>query len=349
MADKRSLSVTITIIVIFIILTLAFSFGNLALLSGTSRRKLVVFCAGSLTIPLEKLKNIYERLNPDVEIILEPSGSLEAVRKVTELGKRCDVLALADYRLISIYLMDNYTSWGIAFASNRLVLCYTNNSKYADQINTENWYEILSKPDVKYGFSDPNKDPCGYRSIISIGLASLQLGEHILENLILSKSNIKAIKDDETLHIYVPADLEINPATLEIRDKSLNLIALLEVGELDYAFEYKSVAVQHNLQYIELPPEINLGDPKYEGFYSKVKVHILYNTDKKRIIEGAAIAYGITISPTAENLEDAIKFIQLLLGDAGRNIFESLGQPFLKEPIYLGEVPAELRKSENNP
>jgi len=339
---------TIVAAMTLIIVALSFLLGNSTLLSNKSKRKIVVFCAGSLVIPLEKLKDTYEKLNPNVEVFLEPSGSLEAVRKVTEVGRRCDVLALADYRLISTYLMGNYTSWGIAFASNRIVLCYTNNSKYADQINSENWYEILSRPDVKYGFSDPNKDPCGYRSIISIGLESLRHGETILKNLILDRSNINAAKDNEELHIYVPAleNLEIDTETLEVRGKSVDLIAPLELGELDYAFEYKSVAIQRNLQYIELPPEINLGDPTHEEFYARVKVHILCNTDKEMVIEGASITYGVTVPSTTENLEDSIKFIRLLLGDAGRNIFESLGQPFLDEPIYIGEAPTELRSEE---
>ena len=347
MANRRMATIaTIVAAMTLIIVALSFLLGNSTLLSNTSKRKIVVFCAGSLVIPLEKLKDTYEKLNPNVEVFLEPSGSLEAVRKVTEVGRRCDVLALADYRLISTYLMGNYTSWGIAFASNRIVLCYTNNSKYADQINSENWYEILSRPDVKYGFSDPNKDPCGYRSIISIGLESLRHGETILKNLILDRSNIKAEKKNETLHIYVPANLEINVEALEVRSKSVELIALLETGTLDYAFEYKSVAIQHNLQYIELPSEINLGDPTHEEFYVRVKVHILHNTDKERVIEGASITYGVTVPSTTKNLEDSIKFIQLLLGDTGRNIFESLGQPFLDEPICIGEAPAGLRSEE---
>lgn len=346
MADKRTTAIAITIIATSLIITVLTISGNLTLSPNTAKRSLVVFCAGSLYIPLENFKNVYEELNPDVEVILEPSGSLEAVRKVTDLGRRCDVLALADYRLISLYLIDNYTSWGVAFASNRLVLCYTNNSKYSDQINAENWYEILSMPDVKYGFSDPNKDPCGYRSLMAIGLASLQYEKNILKNLVLDRSNIKAIEEDETLHIYVPANLEIDVATLEVRSKSVNLIALLETGALDYAFEYRSVAIQHNLKYIELSPEINLGDPKHDNFYAKVKVYILHNTDKEKIIEGASITYGVTIPSTAENSEDAIKFIQLLVSDTGRSIFESLGQPFLENPIYVGDVPVELRSKE---
>ncbi len=312
--------------------------------SMSGKKKLVVFCAGSLYIPLQEVKKVFEEKYPDVEVIIEPSGSVKAVRKVTELKRRCDVLAVADYRLIPKYMMPDYASWCIAFASNKLVLCYTNHSKYADQINAENWYEILSKPDVKYGFSNPNDDPCGYRSVIALGLASLLYGKDVLGSLVLSKTNIKAEEVNGALHIYVPADLEVHADDLVIRSKSVDLIALLEAGALDYAFEYKSVAVQHKLKYIELPAELNLGDPKHKDFYDKVVIHILCGTDKEKEIPGAPIVYGVTIPSTAENKEYAVKFVQLLLSDTGKKIFEGLGQPFLEKPLYIGEVPAELQK-----
>jgi len=38
-------------------------------------------------------------------------------------------------------------------------------------------------------------------------------------------------------------------------------VALLEANAIDYMFQYKSVAIQHGLKYIELPKEINLSDP----------------------------------------------------------------------------------------
>lgn len=46
-----------------------------------------------------------------------------------------------------------------------------------------------------------------------------------------------------------------------VRQKAIELVAMVESGTMDYAFEYKSVAVQHGLKYVELPVEINLKDP----------------------------------------------------------------------------------------
>ena len=310
-----------------------------------SGKKLVVFCAGSLYIPLQKLATIYEQQHPGVEVIIEPSGSVKAVRKVTELGRRCDVMALADYRLIPECMIPNYAKWYIAFATNQIVLCYTGKSRGAEEINSSNWLEILAKPDTKYGFSNPNDDPCGYRAVTVLGLACLLYNDSsILEKLVLSKTNMQAEMVNGTLHIKVPGNLEIKEGSdLEIRSKSVDLIALLETGALDYAFEYKSVAVQHNLSFVELPPQLNLGDPAYKEIYSRVVIHILYGSNKEKAVAGAPIVYGVTIPSTAENIEGAKEFIKLLLSDTGRKVFEEHGQPFLEKPLYSEGVPGELK------
>jgi len=82
-----------------------------------------------------------------------------AVRKVTDLHKPADIVAVADYTLIPQLLVPNYTDFYVLFATNEIVIAFTDQSKYADEINSDNWYEILARPDVKFGFSDPNQDP----------------------------------------------------------------------------------------------------------------------------------------------------------------------------------------------
>ncbi len=39
-------------------------------------------------------------------------------------------------------------------------------------------------------------------------------------------------------------------------------------------FQYKSVAIQHKLKYIELPDEINLGNPGMNPVYNKVSLDV---------------------------------------------------------------------------
>lgn len=308
--------------------------------------ELVVFTAGSLRIPLEKVAEEYKRLH-GTDVIIEASGSVEAIRKVTDLGRKADIIAVADYRLIPRFLVPRYASWYIAFASNELVLVYTNHSKYHELLekHPEEWYEILSRSDVKWGFSDPNKDPCGYRAVGAIGLASLYYHNASILGLLTNNTNIEVRRmENGTLELVVPADLEVRSGSnLVVRPKSVDLIALLEAGELDYAFEYRSVAVQHHLHYLRLPRAINLGDPRESSFYSRVVVRILSGTDKETAVAMAPIVYGITVLDDAPHHEEAVRFLRLLLGPYGRKVFEEAGQPFLEKPLAYGRVPEELR------
>lgn len=309
-----------------------------------SEQQLVIFCAGSLYTPLKEVASIFEDRYEGVDVILEPSGSVMAVRKVVELERRCDVLAVADYRLIEELVMQRYANWCVAFASNEVVLAYLDHSKYADQINSDNWLEILLRPDVSYGLANPNDDPCGYRAVIVLSLASMYYEKpEALDELVVKASNIYVEEEGGRRHIYVPAALEVKSQRLVVRSKSVDLIALLEAGVLDYVFEYRSVATQHGLRFVKLPPELNLGDPGYSDFYTRAMVHIMHGTSRERKLEGSPIVYGVTIPSTAENKEEAAEFIKLLLSDVGREVFKELGHPFLKEPLFIGERPGWLR------
>ena len=58
-----------------------------------------------------------------------------------------------------------------------------------------------------------------------------------------------------------------------VSKKAVDLIVALQTGDLDYAFEYRSVAVQHKLNFIELDDYINLSKtntelPGDEDFYN---------------------------------------------------------------------------------
>ena len=80
-------------------------------------------------------------------------------------------MASADYDVIDTLLIPNFASWDIHFATNQLAIMYRPDSKYAKEINGNNWYNILLKPGVQYGHADPNADPCGYRTLLSWQLA----------------------------------------------------------------------------------------------------------------------------------------------------------------------------------
>jgi len=259
--------------------------------------KLQIFNAGSLTAPFEQISEEFNKIHPDVEILAEAAGSATTIRKVTELGKECGVIGSADYLLIPELMFPDYADWYIIFASNEMCICYTEQSEFADEINGNNWYEILQREGVTYGRSDPDQDPCGYRTLMVWQLAE----KHY---------NVPGIYDS----LYETAgDL--------MRPKSVELIALLESGDLDYAFEYSSVALQQNLKYVELPPEINLSDVDFEDFYAQAEVEIAGTEPGATIVMvGKPIVYGVTIPKNFPRQELAIAWVDFLLSDKGMDI-----------------------------
>src|SRR6185503_18609137 len=82
-----------------------------------------------------------------------------------------DVVAVADYGVIAKLLLPQYASWYVTFASNAMVLAYTERSSGAAGITGENWWRVLLRKDVRWGSSDPNLDPNGYRALMVAQLA----------------------------------------------------------------------------------------------------------------------------------------------------------------------------------
>ncbi|MFI5209603.1 MAG: tungstate ABC transporter substrate-binding protein WtpA, partial [Gemmatimonadales bacterium] len=72
---------------------------------------LVVYNAGSLAAPFRDLLNAFVARNPGVVPAQENSGSVEAARKLTELGKIPDVIGVADYGVIPKLLIPKFAGW----------------------------------------------------------------------------------------------------------------------------------------------------------------------------------------------------------------------------------------------
>jgi len=266
----------------------------------------IIFHAGSLSVPLKTIEKNFEKMHPGLDIQREPSGSQKAARKVSDLKKPCDIMASADYKVIDKLLIPNYVSWNIRFATNQLVLCYTDKSKYAGEVSAKNWYEILARKGVVWGHSDPNLDPCGYRSLMVLQLAE---------------------KHYKSAGLY--DRLIANRPMQNVRPKSVELISLLQTGNMDYAWEYLSVAVQHNLKYVILPDQINLGNYKFDELYAGAVVRV---TGKKpgtfMNIKGKSCTYGVTLIKDAPNRKAAVAFLAYLLDpQGGLKVLREMGQP----------------------
>ena len=312
-----------------------------------------VFCAGSLALPLERIKERFERdfssYRPRgslrtyrVRVQLEPAGSVQCIRKIIDIGKRADVLAIADYSLIPEMMM-NYTDWYLRFAKNKIVIAFTDKSRYADEINSRSWFQILRRSNVRWGFSNPNMDPCGYRSLWVIQLAELEYGDsRIFEDLVEKNSAIRMNEEAGIYTCVVPENLKPNPNRLVIRDKSVELVVLLESGGLDYAFEYLSVAVQYGLRYVELPESIDLSGKEHADVEKYSRMRALLRGGN---LTATPIHYGVTVPRNAAHPELAAAFIKYMIDEEGRRIFKEMGQPPIHPALAsnFDKIPEILR------
>jgi molybdate/tungstate transport system substrate-binding protein len=287
-------------------LCIALIFGGCG--SEKDSEKLIIFHAGSLSYPIKEISAAYMKENPGVDIITEAAGSVASIRKITELDRQADIIASADYHLIDQLLLPSYTDHNFKFATNSMVIAYNDRSNYGKEINADNWPEILIKPEVRIGSSDPDADPCGYRTLLSLRLEGLRSNQDSLVEKILSGSR----------HF--------------LRPKETDLIALLETGTIDYMFIYESVAKQHQMNYVRLNDSISLSDPELAAWYSHSKVIIRGSEPGSKLeIAGEPITYGIAVLRQAPNAELAWDFLAWLLNpEKGGKLLISSGQ----QPIY---------------
>jgi len=291
-------------------------------LPAVAAEKVIIFHAGSLTVPLAEIEKRFEAANPGIDIQREGGGSTKMARMISELNKPCDIMASADFKVIDKALIPDHADWNIRFATNQLVLCYTDKSRYAGEVNADNWYDILARKGVVWGHSDPNLDPCGYRSLMVLQLAE--------------KFYVKPGLHDRLL---------ANRPKKNIRPKSVELVSLLKTGNMDYAWEYLSVAVQHNLKYIRLDDHINLGNYKYDGFYKQAQVKVTGKQPGTWITRtGKSCTYGITLVKDGPNPSGAIKFLEFMLtAEGGLQVLSDMGQPpFIPARVSTAQVKDRL-------
>lgn len=285
---------------------------------------LTVFAAGTLGKTFTTLARGFEKLHPGVTVQPQFGGSVKMVKQVTVLHQPADVVAVADYSVIPKYMFKGdegnkpTADWSIGFLGNAITFIYTPKSKGAKEINADNWWKILSEPGVQIGRSNPNTDPSGYQTLQMLDLAGRYYKQPDLEAKVLANSPESNMRDTET-----------------------DLISALQLGQIDYLAIYRSDAVQHHMESIDLPPQINLSDPKFDADYAKASAKT-----KNGELSGRPIIYAVTIPTTAPHPKLAQEFIAYLLGPEGQKVIAANGFIPLKQPYAMNrdKVPADLRK-----
>jgi molybdate/tungstate transport system substrate-binding protein len=293
--------------------------------SGVDEAPLVVYNAASITRPMRAVLDSFSARS-GTRYVQESASSLELVRRLTELHAVPDVLALADPDLFPALLEPTFTSWHALFGRNRIVLAYTPRSRGASDIARGRWWEVLERPGVQVGRSDPDTDPSGYRTLLVWQLAARHYGIPDLEARLLRAA----------------------PAR-NVRPREADQVALLQAGELDYIWTYENLAELMSLSYLTLPSEVDLGSPADSLAYAAASTRVL----GKRVgdtltIRGRPILFGVSVPRQAPHAALAERFVAYLLSPEGRRILRRTRFDALETPLLRGrEVPALVRRQVN--
>ncbi|BDR91572.1 substrate-binding domain-containing protein [Vulcanisaeta souniana] len=282
-------------------------------------------------------------------------GSVQAARQVILNPSGYSIYASIDpYILTSLLYPSNITSWYIAIASDQMVIAYSPNmpKPLLNTVNNLTMTEEAALRDGNYteaiiitkefldlifsnetldlahdygtyaiGMSNPNTDPEGYRALMVLQLTGIYWG--LGRNYYVSLFNYA----NSTGNVY------------EVLAGS-ELFGPVETGKVwfDIAI-YKSSAESAGLPYFPLPPQVNLGDPAYSGYYSEAYVTIVVN-GQSLVVKGAPIQLALTIPNQAPNKVLAEELIIYLLTPGGHELMKKLGIEPLTPAIFYGNVSA---------
>jgi molybdate/tungstate transport system substrate-binding protein len=213
-----------------------------------------------------------------------------------------------------------------------MVVAYNPNSKYASQFKAyadgskplSGLFKLLETPGLKLGRTDPNIDPQGRDFIYMLELA--QAYYHLPSNTVAKILGTSDFGSSTSPQIYAESALD----------------ATLQSGQLDASSAFITQAIELHLDYIKLPPAINLGDVALANQYAKAMVTITV-AGAKVVKSGSPQWLDITIigKPTPAG----IAFVKYTLSPAGLALYKTGGFT-LATPVVTGDtsaIPAAIK------
>lgn len=229
-------------------------------------------------------------------------------------------------------LFPKFTKWYVQYAGTSMVLAYNPKSKYAAEFKAfadgskplKNLFTLMETPGFKLGRTDPAIDPQGRDFIYMLELA--QSYYHLPSGTV-------------TKILGGPAGSSTSP---QIYAES-SLDSTLQSGQLDASSAFITQAIELHLDYIPLPPAINLASFALATQYKTATVTFTPAGGSPTTKSGSPQVIDITIigKPTPA----AIAFVKYTLSEAGRAQYKAGGFTVLT-PTMTGSssaIPTAIR------
>jgi len=129
----------------------------------------------------------------------------------------------------------DWVDWYITFAQSPLVIGYSPTSRFAAELKSKPWYEVLREPGIKIGRTDPKLDPKG-----ALTVQLLDKAEQVYHLPGLAQGVLGGADNPE-----------------QVRPEE-NLVGRLQSGQIDVGFFYSTETSDLKIPAIPLPPEVAL-------------------------------------------------------------------------------------------
>ncbi len=298
-----------------------------AIVSPQTGSQLTVCHAGSLQAAFSALEKEFTKQHPEVAVKDVSGGSVALAGRMAAGLQPCDVYAAADYLDIDLLLkpaaLADYT---IVFARGRMVLTYLATDPLTRGITAAgdfsppasipkaapDWYRVLLEPGVRVAGSHPFLDPAGYRSHMIFQLAQTFYGVPNLYQSLLEH------------YVVLPAVGGVGAANGPTLGRDFNF---------QFTYEHSAADAAKNnpaYRYVALPDQIDLSTEVHNTYYARAAVTIpAVGTQGKSAapvsVRATRVAWGLTISAKSPNQENAVAFVNLLLGEAGTAALTTYG------------------------
>jgi molybdate/tungstate transport system substrate-binding protein len=229
-------------------------------------------------------------------------------------------------------LEPKFTKWYVQYAGTSMVVAYNPDSKYASEFKAfadgskplSGLFTLMETPGFKLGRTDPNIDPQGRDFIYMLELAQ----------------SYYHLPSDTVAKILGTPDFGTSSSSQIFAESSLD--ATLESGQLDASSAFITQAIELHLDYIPLPPAINLGDASLAAQYQTASVTITSN-GAQVTKHGSPQVIDLTLigKPTPAG----IAFVTYTLSSAGLALYKKGGFTLLT-PTVTGDtsaIPAAIK------
>jgi len=294
----------------------------------TAGAPLISFSADAYTAEVASLLNGFSTSTGAQVAPVKSGGSFADANQIAA-GAPDDVFVSVALSATSSQYLKNLTSnWAVGFASDQMVLAYSNATQSAaaaaviglantaaSSNATSDWnafFAALTSGGVKVGISNPVSDPAGLRGWLVLEAAGY----------LYSGGNQQAYASP-----LLQSDANVTGTN------AAALVAPLQGGQIQFLFIYKSAAVSDGLKFLTLDPHVNLGSPSLGSFYSQFSY-----ADSAGKTAGAPIVLCVTVPLSSVNTAEALQFVQYVVQNAkGLSAFGL--QPFSAALLYNNVSP----------